>query len=465
MPGQPAHAAIVAEFGAEVLQPDGHLDRKRLGAIVFADPERRKRLEAITHPAIRRASSASSPCWRRRRFEGIVIWDVPLLFETGGAGAMDRVVVVVADEPTQLARLMARDGIAEAAARARMASQMPLGEKAAPRRLRHRQLGHPRRDGEAGARGPPGAPGGHGDAPAEGRAVSPRRNARARVVRERPAHGKRRALGQHFLRDPAVAQRIVDLVDPGPRRPRGRDRPGGRRAHRRLAARAGRLRALEVDAALIARSAPSSPVLATWRSSTRTRAATTTRASRALRPDPAGRVLVVGNLPYSAGKAILMALVEAGPGCPRRADEMALMLQREVAERVAAAPGSRVYGSLSVLTQMACDVRLAFSVPPGAFRPPPKVDSAVLHLRVRTRAAGAGGRSRPLRDVVRAAFASAGRAWPTRSPPASAWGWSGPAEGGRRGYRPHAPRRDPLPGRVRPACAAIPASGPVVLRR
>ena len=52
-PGQPAHGAIVAEFGREVLQPDGYLDRKRLGAVVFADAAKRKRLEAITHPAIR----------------------------------------------------------------------------------------------------------------------------------------------------------------------------------------------------------------------------------------------------------------------------------------------------------------------------------------------------------------------------------------------------------------------------
>jgi 16S rRNA (adenine1518-N6/adenine1519-N6)-dimethyltransferase len=92
--------------------------------------------------------------------------------------------------------------------------------------------------------------------------------------------------------------------------------------------------------------------------------------------------------------------VEAG----RAIDEMALMLQREVAERVAAAPGSRVYGSLSVLTQMACDVRLAFGVPPGAFSPPPHVDSAVIHLR--TRAAPPVPVDDPvrLRAVVRAAF-------------------------------------------------------------
>ena len=129
-PGQPAHAAIVAEFGPDVLQPDGYLDRKRLGAIVFGDPERRRRLEAITHPAVRQRQQRILSVLEEEEFEGVVIWDVPLLFETKSAGTMDRVVVVVADEPTQLARLMARDGSAEPDARARMASQMPLSDKA-----------------------------------------------------------------------------------------------------------------------------------------------------------------------------------------------------------------------------------------------------------------------------------------------------------------------------------------------
>ena len=235
--------------------------------------------------------------------------------------------------------------------------------------------------------------------------MSPRRNARALVVRERPAHGKRRALGQHFLRDLAVAQRIVDLVDPGPTDLVMEIGPGEGALTADLVARAGRLRALEVDAALAVR--------------LRARFAGTDSVEildadarvydyaslPALRPDPAGRVLVVGNLPYSVGKAILMALVEAGPEVVRVAPmEMALMLQREVAERVAAAPGSKVYGSLSVLTQIACDVRLALSVPPGAFRPPPKVDSAVLHLSVRTAPPVPVDDPVRFRDVVRAAF-------------------------------------------------------------
>jgi dephospho-CoA kinase len=129
MPGQPAHAAIVREFGPDVLQEDGALDRKRLGAIVFADPERRKRLEAITHPAIRTRQGRILAVYDEDGFDGIVLWDVPLLVETGGAALVDQVVVVYVDPETQLRRLMARDGIDEAAARARIASQMPIDEK------------------------------------------------------------------------------------------------------------------------------------------------------------------------------------------------------------------------------------------------------------------------------------------------------------------------------------------------
>ena len=129
MPGQPAHHAIVREFGASVLQEDGTLDRKRLGAIVFADPERRKRLEAITHPAIRARHGRILAAYEEEAFEGIVIWDVPLLIETGGAALVDRVVVVYVDPDTQLRRLIDRDGIHEAAARARVSSQMPIDDK------------------------------------------------------------------------------------------------------------------------------------------------------------------------------------------------------------------------------------------------------------------------------------------------------------------------------------------------
>ena len=130
MPGQPALAEIAAEFGPEVLQGDGHLDRKRLGAIVFADPARRKRLEAITHPAVRARQQRILSVFEEEAFDGIVIWDVALLFETGGHTAMDKVVVAIADPDTELSRLIARDGFPEEEARRRIESQMPLAEKA-----------------------------------------------------------------------------------------------------------------------------------------------------------------------------------------------------------------------------------------------------------------------------------------------------------------------------------------------
>jgi 16S rRNA (adenine1518-N6/adenine1519-N6)-dimethyltransferase len=238
--------------------------------------------------------------------------------------------------------------------------------------------------------------------------MSPRRNARATVRRpvarsiaHRPSGGKTRALGQHFLRDDAVAERIVGLVRPTPRDLVIEIGPGQGALTGRLAAACGRLIALEVDAELGARlrerfaDAGHVQILdADARSYDYGGVA-------ALKPDPAGRVLVVGNLPYSVGKAILMALVEAG----RSIDELALMLQKEVAQRVAAAPGGKTYGSLSVLTQMACEVTLAFQVPPSAFRPPPQVDSAVLHLRLRSAPAVPVADPARFRAVVRAAFA------------------------------------------------------------
>ena len=139
-----------------------------------------------------------------------------------------------------------------------------------------------------------------------------------------------------------------------------------------LARRAGRVIALEVDPVLATRLRPRFPSVDVVETDARSWDYGT------LRAPAGGRVLVVGNLPYSVGKPILMALVAARTAV----DVMALMLQREVAERVAAAPGSRVYGSLSVLTQLYCGVTLALRVPPGAFRPPPKVESAVIRLAV-----------------------------------------------------------------------------------
>ena len=127
-PGQPALAAIVQEFGADVLNADGALDRKRLASVAFADPERRRRLEAITHPAIRDAFAARLTDLEAQGFAGLVFWDAAVLIESGGHKAMDRLVVVITDAPIQHARAVARDGD-RADVERRIANQMPLSEK------------------------------------------------------------------------------------------------------------------------------------------------------------------------------------------------------------------------------------------------------------------------------------------------------------------------------------------------
>jgi 16S rRNA (adenine1518-N6/adenine1519-N6)-dimethyltransferase len=206
---------------------------------------------------------------------------------------------------------------------------------------------------------------------------------------------RRRALGQHFLRDAAIARAIVDVVAPTAEDLVVEIGPGRGALTGELARRAGRLIALEVDAALAARLRQRFPAAEIVAADARS------WDYRALAAPAGGRVLVVGNLPYSVGKPILTALVAARTAI----DEMALMLQREVAERVAAAPGSRVYGSLSVLTQLYCDAEIVLRAPPGAFAPPPKVDSAVLHLRVLAEPRVPVPDERRFHAVVRAAFA------------------------------------------------------------
>ena len=206
-----------------------------------------------------------------------------------------------------------------------------------------------------------------------------------------------RALGQHFLRDAGIARAIVDLVGPTPRDRVVEIGPGEGALTHELARRAGQVTALEVDRDLAARLRARADLAGVEILDADAR---TWDYGLLVRPE-GGRVLVVGNLPYSVGKPILEALVSARTAI----DEMALMLQKEVADRLAAPPGSKVYGGLSVLTQIYCDVRLAIRVPPDAFRPPPKVDSAVVHLRVLPAPRVAVADERRFHVVVRAAFA------------------------------------------------------------
>ena len=129
-PGEPPLAEIAAAFGPGVLGPDGRLDRKALGAIVFADPDSRRKLEAMTHPRMRERLLRRIDELTAQNFRGLVFYDAAVLIESGSHLMMDRLVVVVTDEPTQIARLMARDGVDRDEALRKIKSQMPLTEKA-----------------------------------------------------------------------------------------------------------------------------------------------------------------------------------------------------------------------------------------------------------------------------------------------------------------------------------------------
>jgi dephospho-CoA kinase len=127
--GGPALDEIVRAFGPDVLGPDGELDRPRMAARVFGDPEARARLEAIVHPAVRRAVAAETARLAAQGHD-LAFYDVPLLFETGLDRDVDCVLVVYAPPEVQRARLAARDGLGAAEAEARLAAQMPIEEKA-----------------------------------------------------------------------------------------------------------------------------------------------------------------------------------------------------------------------------------------------------------------------------------------------------------------------------------------------
>jgi dephospho-CoA kinase len=127
-PGQPALAELVARFGAEILLADGHLDRKRLGTLVFTDPVARADLGRIMHPRIGSASQAEIA---RHTAAGakIVFYEAALLVENGLHRNFDALIVVATPAEAQLHRLMARDQLSEQAAAARIASQLPLAKK------------------------------------------------------------------------------------------------------------------------------------------------------------------------------------------------------------------------------------------------------------------------------------------------------------------------------------------------
>ena len=189
----------------------------------------------------------------------------------------------------------------------------------------------------------------------------------------------RRRLGQHFL-DPSWADRLVDLIEPRPTDGFLEVGAGRGALTLPLARRAGHVTAVEIDSGLAAGLAPHLPgnvrlvtgdVLALDLSAL-------LHADR--RED--GRLRVAGNLPYSVAVPILFRLLAVARDVPDLADAT-LMVQREVAERLTARPGTRDYGVLTVFVRVHADVSELLRLPPGAFRPAPKVASTAVRLTFR----------------------------------------------------------------------------------
>lgn len=135
-PGSPLLDRISETFGTDVIDDSGALDRRRLGEIVFADAEARRKLEEIIHPAIRQVSARRIEDARRRGV-AVVVYVAPLLIEAGRTGDVDEVWVVDVTEERQLQRLMSRDGCSREEGERRIAAQMRSSEK---KRFAHRVI-------------------------------------------------------------------------------------------------------------------------------------------------------------------------------------------------------------------------------------------------------------------------------------------------------------------------------------
>jgi dephospho-CoA kinase len=129
LPGAPGLKAVVEAFGEEVLTPDGTLDRERMASIVFADEEKRQRLNHILHPFIIARQDEILREWEAEDPNGIGIVDAALMIESGGYKRFDKLIVVHCRPEVQLERLMLRNNLPLAEAQRRIASQMPQEEK------------------------------------------------------------------------------------------------------------------------------------------------------------------------------------------------------------------------------------------------------------------------------------------------------------------------------------------------
>jgi len=129
LPGEETYDKIVETFGDDILQEDGTLNRKKLGAIIFANDDKRQQLNALIHPAIRQRMLKKRDQYIAAN-ERCIVLDIPLLFESNLTHFVEKVIVVYVDEATQLKRLINRDHLSETEAKQRMDAQLSLEEKA-----------------------------------------------------------------------------------------------------------------------------------------------------------------------------------------------------------------------------------------------------------------------------------------------------------------------------------------------
>jgi len=124
-PGTAGLDAVVREFGRDILTREGEMDRKKVGEIVFANEEKRQRLNSIIHPLVIEAQDG----WLKEQSADVAVIDAALLIESGGYKRFDKLIVVWCENDIQLQPLVSRDGLSEDAAKMRIASQMPQDEK------------------------------------------------------------------------------------------------------------------------------------------------------------------------------------------------------------------------------------------------------------------------------------------------------------------------------------------------
>ena len=185
----------------------------------------------------------------------------------------------------------------------------------------------------------------------------------------------RKRFGQHFL-EPVWADKVVAAIDPAARDVFLEIGPGPGILTLRLAPLVARLIAIEIDRDLIAELTPKLPPNASI-----VEGDVLDIDLAAALPETDRPVRVAGNLPYNISSPILFRLLELESR--RRVSDATLMVQREVADRIVAKPGTAEFGVLSVLVQWRADVTRVLTIPPGAFRPPPDVRSALLRLTFR----------------------------------------------------------------------------------